>query len=232
MPEPGNMTAGAGQAANAADRTIRTMLDAVNLPDLEAHAGEAFALAGYVNGRWPTYPELAARYGKSGKYLLSVDVQGNPALGAQCRDVEAGDATIAQAPGWAKETQAEGRKARDARWFLRLYSSISGGAALIAALTAAGMARDEYMYWSAHYTPDYPHICGPSTCRQGPQADATQWTDKFDGTDVDGSLCFAYFFSGPPPLDREVHCPAGEWTTLPGTTVQPATHDVVLRVRS
>ncbi|HMG62697.1 MAG TPA: hypothetical protein VK599_07095 [Streptosporangiaceae bacterium] len=229
----------ADQAAAAAkvpgqqpDRTIRTMLDAVNLPALEAHAGEAQALAGYVNGRWPTFPALVSKYGKTGKYLLSIDVQGNPALGAQALDVESGDATIAQAPGWTKETQAEGKKARDGRWFPKLYSSISGGNALIAALAAAGIRRDEYMYWSAHYTPGYPHICGPSTCRQGPQADATQWTDAFDGGPVDGSQCFAYFFSGPPALIPEVRCPAGQWTALPGKIVQPASHDVVLRVRS
>jgi hypothetical protein len=30
---------------------------------------------------------------------------------------------------------------------------------------------------------------------------------------------------------KDVHCPAGQWTTLPGNVVMPAEHDVVLHVR-
>jgi hypothetical protein len=63
-------------------------------------------------------------------------------------------------------------------------------------MTAARIARDEYMVWSAHFTGE-AHICSPEGCGY-PQADATQWTDKYDGVRLDASLCYGYFFAGPP----------------------------------
>lgn len=64
-------------------------------------------------------------------------------------------------------------------------------------MSAAGAARDEYMIWSAHYTAT-AHICGPSTCGSTVQADATQWTSTYEGVSLDASLCYGYFFAGPP----------------------------------
>lgn len=57
-------------------------------------------------------------------------------------------------------------------------------------------------------------------------------TDAFMGTAAELDAWVSSFAPKPPPAPGEVHCPAGEWTTLPkGDVVQPATHDVVLRVR-
>lgn len=202
----------------AADMSTHEMLDDVNLSIMESRASGAYAIAGYVNGRYSNWPAIVAKYGKSGKYLLSIDVQGNPGAGAQCLDVEKGDATIAQAPAWFKVTAANGRRARDLRWYPKLYTSAGNAEALIAEMSKADIARDAYMLWSAHYT-QKAHICGPRTCGY-PQADATQWTSAFDGASLDASLCYGYFFAGPgaPAAAPTPHPdPSVYWTEWPAS---------------
>jgi hypothetical protein len=71
-------------------------------------------------------------------------------------------------------------------------------------MTQAGIARNEYMLWSAHYT-NTAHICSPSACGY-PQADATQWTSTYQGVSLDASLCYGYFFAtypADPPISVE-----------------------------
>lgn len=188
-----------------ADMTTHEMLDDVNLTIEAAHVTKATrAIAGYVNGRYANWPAIVAKWGRSGMFLLSIDVQANPGAGAQCLDIELGDATIAQAPAWFKATQAAGKAARDLRWYPKLYTSVGDTKflgdrlqALVDTMSAAGVKRDEYMLWSAHYT-GKAHICGPSSCGSKVQADATQWTSTFEGASLDASLCYGYFFAGPP----------------------------------
>src|ERR1700729_4024317 len=69
--------------------------------------------------------------------------------------------------------------------------------ALLKAMTKAKIPRNAYMIWSAHDT-GKPHVCGPKTCGSKVQADATQWTFKAYGVNLDESLCYEYFFAGPP----------------------------------
>lgn len=178
------------------DMTEYEMLDDVNLTVEESHASSAHAIAGYVNGKYANWPAIVAKYSKSGKYLLSIDVQANPSVGAQCLDVEKGDATIAQAPAWTLATQAAGKAAKDLRWYPKLYIEESEAQALVAEMTSKNIKRDEYMLWTAHYT-DKAHICGPTSCGCPVQADATQWTSSFQGASLDASLCYGYFFAGP-----------------------------------
>jgi hypothetical protein len=185
-----------------ADMTQYEMLDDVNLALVEPLSAGAYAIAGYVNGSFQNWPAIVAKYGKSGKYLLSIDTQGNASAGAQCLDIERFDATIGQAAAWVKATAAAGKAARDLRWYPKVYTSASNAAALVKALSDAGIKRDEYMLWSAHYT-GTAHICGPKSCGY-PQADATQWTSTFHGASLDASLCYGYFFAGPVPY----HAPA------------------------
>jgi len=184
-----------------ADMTTHLMLDDV---DLAVEAGRittnTYAIAGYVNGARANWPAIVAKYGRSGMYLLSIDVQAYPPAGAQCLDIESGDATIGQAAKWFKETQAAGKAARDLRWYPKLYVSAGNAASLIATMATAGIGREEYMLWTAHYGwPGGAHICGPDTCKY-PQADATQYTSSYDGVSLDASLCYGYFFSGPPSI--------------------------------
>lgn len=180
-----------------ADMTLRLMLDDTNLSVEAPHAASAYAIAGYVNGRFNNWASVVAKWGKSGKYLLSIDVLNQPSAGAQCLDVEPGDATNADAPSWVKATQAAGRAAKDLRYYPKLYTSASNATALIGALTAAGIARNEYMLWTAHYT-GKAHICNSSCGLGNFQADATQWTDTYQGASLDATQAYGYFFAGAP----------------------------------
>ncbi len=180
----------------AVDMTVVTMFDDVNISIEAAHLTSAVkAIAGYVNGRYANWPAIVQKWGNSGLHLLSIDVQGLVSLGAQCLDIETGDAKIGQAAAWYKGTKAAGVAARDLRYFPKLYVSAGNMASLIATLKAAGIAREDVLIWSAHNT-GKPHICGPDVCGY-PQADATQYTFTEDGASLDASLCYAYFFAGP-----------------------------------
>ncbi len=172
------------------------MLDDVNMAVEEKYAAPAYALAGYVNGDYETWPELVSIYGKSGKFLLSIDVQNKPAAGAQCLDIETGDASVSDAPSWTKLTAAAGAKAMDYRFYPKLYSSMDKLPTLVGVQYEFGIERASYMIWSAHYT-QVAHICGPKSCGSEVQADATQWTASYQGVSLDASLCYGYFFTGP-----------------------------------
>jgi hypothetical protein len=147
----------------------------------------AVAVAGYVDGRWPTYSQLVAKFPHA-KFKLSIAVFSRD--NAQALDVEPGDATIAEAAAWVKRQHARGVKTPD------VYTSASWGEKLIGTLTAAGLVYGkDYRWWSAHYT-GQPHLCNPK-CYPGLRhiAHATQWTDKAGGKSLDESLCSAEFFS-------------------------------------
>lgn len=159
-----------------------TMADSVtpgNLP------GGYDAYAGYIDGRWPDYAAIAAAHNVP---CLSVAV--TAAADADCLDVETGDATPGQAPAWVR---------RQAPLVPRpvVYAAASSMAAVLAALTAAGIPRTGVRLWSAHYGAG-EHICGPGTCKLTPVAmDGTQWTDTAagnDGTQIDASVLADDFF--------------------------------------
>ena len=148
------------------------------------------AVAGYVGGHWPTYNELVAKFPNA--LHLSIAVQASQH--ARCLDVEPGDATPAQAPGWFQG------HADHSQGLPVLYGSASAVNEINTAMQRAGISRDRYLIWSAHYT-FHAHICSPQTCGY-PPADATQWTDKSGGKNLDESLCADYFFQrhpAPPP---------------------------------
>lgn len=159
--------------------------------------GGAAAVAGYVNGMYQTYPSLVGKFPKA--HVLSIAVSSH--ADAVCLDVERGDATNEVAPGWLKRQQALGVKKP---W---VYTSVSNAMALQRTLTAAGIPRDQYILWTAHYS-GHPHLCD-HTCGFGPvQADATQWWDKAYGRVLDISLV------------RD-----GIWTPPPTPAPQPDVHD-------
>jgi hypothetical protein len=133
------------------------------------------AVAGYVGGHWPSFRGLVARYPHAKHLSIAV----NASEDAQCLDVETGDATPGQAPTWVRRQHKLG-VARPV-----VYANTSTMPSVIAALTRAGIKRDEYLVWTAHYT-DIEHI--------EPGSDATQWRNvETPGANYDVSRCQPWF---------------------------------------
>lgn len=154
------------------------MFDSIDLDEIPK---DAAALAGYVNGFWPTYGELGRRFPEA--KILSIAVTSSAA--AECLDIEPGDATNADVPAWLEHKATVDKPV--------LYTFLSNAQPLIDYLEARGIPRSSYRLWIAHWT-GHAHICGPS-CGSGfdDVAEATQWTDKSGGRNLDESLCSAKF---------------------------------------
>lgn len=142
------------------------------------------AYAGYVDGNFTTWLAVVARFGATGKPLLSITVKRGLAT---CLDVENGDATISQAPAWWRFIVST--KPRPC-----IYTSVANVNALVGAMTSSGIPRVAYRLWTAHYTAA-PHICSP-VCWPGlvTTADGTQWTNTIYGKKVDQSMLADTFF--------------------------------------
>lgn len=151
------------------------------------------AVAGYVGGRWPDYNFLVATFPNA----LHLSIAVNASEEADCLDDEPGDATNAQLVGWYNLMRSKGATR------IYFYTSASNVQALINTLAVAGISRADYFIWSAHYT-FVAHICAPNTCGY-PQADATQWTDKSEGRNLDQSLCSPDFFHPVAPAPQNPH---------------------------
>lgn len=156
-----------------------TMFDSIDVGTLPA--GVNFAYAGYVDGRFQTYPKLKLKFPHSNLLSIAVFARDD----ADCLDVEVGDATPAQAPAWVKR-QKSPRPC--------LYASVSVMNSLVSILDHAGISRNTVRLWSAHYG-NGQHICGPATCKlMSVSADGTQWTDQARGISLDQSLLRDDFF--------------------------------------
>jgi hypothetical protein len=158
------------------------MYDSVTL---NAIPPDAKAVAGYVGGRFLTYPTILVRWPKARHLSIAVASTQD----AECLDVELGDAPPSLAPAWVKRQRARG--------VVRpvVYTSVSGAQALVNLLEANGVPRQAIRLWTAHYT-HREHLCGPS-CGFGLRgvADATQWTDKALGRNLDQSLTTRGFWT-------------------------------------
>ena len=154
-----------------------TMYDSVDVKQIPSNAQAA---AGYVGGKWPTYPRLKA------PRTLSIAV--NASEDAECLDVEKGDAEIFDAPRWVNRQLARGVKRPV------LYCSVSLAPDLLDYLAKHGISRSQIRLWTAHYT-FKPHRCSVA-CWKGfsGQADATQYSDHALGRNLDVSLCSPTFF--------------------------------------
>lgn len=142
--------------------------------------------AGYVDGHWPTFTAL------HGPNNLSIAVFAWD--NADALDDEPGDATNADVAGWVKRQLGLGH------WRPCIYTSISNTAAMLAALAAAGISRDQVRVWTAHYTRTMHrcrNLCYPGL-PLGFVADATQWTDNSGGRNLDESTVAADFFAAAP----------------------------------
>ncbi len=170
-----------------------TMYDSTNVGTLP-HGADAYA--GYVQGAFPTFAALERLFAASGVHLLSIAVFASG--DADCLDIEVGDATIAQAPGWVKRQLARGAHRPC------LYTSVSNMDALVTTLGGAGISRAEVRFWSAHYGQG-KHICGAGTCGLTRHAcDGTQWTDAALGRSLDESILLSDFFSLSAPATQPI----------------------------
>ncbi|HUZ22973.1 MAG TPA: hypothetical protein VMV07_04325 [Streptosporangiaceae bacterium] len=163
------------------------MQDSIYPANLTAAAD---AYLGYVDGNWPTYHAVVARF--PGKPVLSMAVLAD-AEAVGC-DQEPGDLSASQVPAWIKRQQARGVERPV------VYASASNLPAVLRALAAAGIGRAAVRLLSAHYGAG-KHICGPATCAFPgvPACDGTQWTDSAAGAGgalIDESVLNDDFFSG------------------------------------
>jgi hypothetical protein len=177
-----------------------TMFDSVNADALPHNAD---AVAGYVDGVFVTFPELADRFPRAKRISIAL----HPGVDADVLDMEKGAATIADAPAWFKQQRA--RKLYKPRF----YTSLSNIPELVQTLNDAGIHRSEYRIWSASWD-NIPHI--DEGC------DATQYANE-PAADVDKSLCWEDFFDTAPPkpsvnewqpADEKRWC--REWEALKG----------------
>jgi hypothetical protein len=166
--------------------TLR-MLDSIdvgNLPD------GADAYLGYVDGTWPTWTALAARFGGKAD-LLSMAISAT--ADADGCDMEPLDLDPGQVPLWVVRQIGRGVHRPV------VYCSIASMGAVLGELGRAGVGRSEVRLLSAHYGKG-AHICGPRTCAWpgAPQCDGTQWTDTaagVNGTLIDESAVAGDFFT-------------------------------------
>src|SRR5215510_7416869 len=116
------------------------MYDYTNVRNLP---GGADAYAGYADGLFANLTATERRFTGSGAHFLSIAVCASD--DADCLDIEARDATNAQAPGWVNRQLAGGA------FRPCLYTSVSNVDALMATLNGAGISRAAIRPWSAHY---------------------------------------------------------------------------------
>jgi len=161
-----------------------TMFDAIDTSQIPSNAQ---AVAGYAGGNWPTFASLAAKFPNA--YRLSIAV--NSGEDADCLDVEPGDATVGDTPGWYARQRARG-VARPC-----LYASAGIMNDLLGTLQQAGISRPSVRLWSAHYSGQ--HICAPGSCGMtSTPMDGTQWTSTALGRSLDESLLVDGFFGSTP----------------------------------
>lgn len=176
-----------------------TMFDSISAGDLPA--GDGYAYAGYVDGRFANVAEIRDRF--PGAHVLSIAVFAEH--DADCLDIETGDATPEQAAAWFLR-----QKTRGAARPCLYASAFVMDTQVLPAIRAAGISRETVRLWSAHYTGS-PHRCGPASCRElGTDADGTQWTDRALGRNLDQSLLADDFFGTAPAPHPPA--PAQNWT--------------------
>lgn len=128
------------------------MFDAVAIEHIP---NDASIVAGYVNGFWPTYNSLVAKF----PLAHHVSVAVTSGVVADVLDVERGDATPADVPLWVKEMRNLKRKPI-------IYTSRANVPAVQAECERASEA--EPFFWVADWT-NHPHIV--------PGSIGTQWAD-------------------------------------------------------
>jgi hypothetical protein len=149
---------------------MRSMFDGVT-PDLVP--GGAAIYAGYDDGTWQSHDALAAKYPTALHVSICVTASGS----ARVLDIETGDATPAQAPGWVKRMRAAGNP------YPVCYMNASTWPAVKEAFAAQHVAAP--LYWVAEYVDD------PAKPPQIP--DGAVAIQFYDYGGYDASLVAAYW---------------------------------------
>jgi hypothetical protein len=147
------------------------------------------AVAGYVDGWWPTYDPLVSRF----PYAKHLSIAVHATDDAECLDIEQGDATPLQTPEWVRRQHARGIERPV------VYCDLATAPEVLGVLERGGIGRAAVRLWTAHYN-DRSHLCSPG-CGLGlsTHADATQFTSRALSRNLDESLCADAFF--PAPVD-------------------------------
>lgn len=157
------------------------------------------AYAAYRDGHvgdQPNYDWIVREFPHAHHLSITID----PGVDADMLDIETGAASPESAAGWYARQRARGIQRPG------LYASASlMEAKIVPVIRAAAIVRSAVRLWSAHYSYT-PHICGPGSCGLlSIDADASQWTDRAMGRDLDESLLLGDFFGIAPK-------PAPNWT--------------------
>lgn len=149
------------------------------------------AYAAYADGAFANFEAVRARFPHA--IVLAIDVLATN-LVADVLDVEPGDASNSAAVPWVKgKINAKSK-------LIILYTSVSNVDALVQVLHNAGISRDQYKIWSAHYGAG-AHICGPQTCGLASwTCDGTQFTDRALGSSLDETIAHDDMLGIVPPV--------------------------------
>lgn len=191
----------------------RVMYDSVTVDQIPS---DATAVAGYVDGNYRTFPALRRGWRKANKLSITV----NSLQNAACLDVETGDAPVSQVIGWVRRQRQQTLNGRPV-----IYASRDTMPQVLDALRRAGIGRRDVRLWSAHYGIG-PHVCSAVSCGAAFTADATQWTDKALGRNLDESLLADDFFPAKPARKRKL--PAKPHPKVTAATVTAAVTGAVL----
>jgi hypothetical protein len=131
---------------------LRVMFDSVDITHLP---GDAEIVAGYVDGEWPTFDQLKAKFPRARRVSIAVSAQRE----ADVLDVEKGDATPQDVPGWVT-------RMRDLDRVPIVYTSRVNIGLVDSACNADHVAPP--FYWVADWTGG-AHLVSGSV--------ATQWAD-------------------------------------------------------
>jgi hypothetical protein len=150
------------------------------------------AYLGYVDGEWPTAPELERLFPAA--QIVRLTVTGATTAADGC-DIETGDLSVARGARWTRD-----KLLAHPASFPVLYASVSRMPGLLGNLAGQGVSRDRVRLLSAHYGAG-EHICGPRTCKWPgvPDMSGTQWTNSYStgSAIVDMSALQDNFFGSP-----------------------------------
>lgn len=142
-----------------------TLYDSTNAANIPSYAT---LMAGYINGKWPSYYNMAIRFPTA--TVLTITVKAHNPDGsyvvADILDVEAGDALPAEAPGWVAAMRQLNRPV-----IAPYCSRLGTWQDTIKAFQGAPLPD----FWVADYT-GQPHLV--------PGSVATQWTDHANIYDI------------------------------------------------
>lgn len=169
------------------------LYDAVTLSNIPVGA---IAVAGYVDGRWRTWPDVLSRWPSA----RHVSISATGRLAADVVDVEADDVTVAGAVEWVDRMHAQGHPAPG------VYASLSTWTSELQDALLARWTRSQFRVWTAHWTYRWHRCDHHCDARLRIPVDATQFTDRGLGRDLDVSAALTTFFTshaqGPSPAGR------------------------------